>query len=33
MGIGVIILLVGGVAAIVLGFILPIGKELEKADQ
>ena len=33
MGIGVIILLVGGVAAIVLGFILPIGKELEKDDQ
>lgn len=33
MGIGVIILLVGGVAAIVLGFILPVGKELEKDDQ
>lgn len=33
MGIGVIILLVGGVAAIVLGFILPVGNDLEKDDK
>lgn len=33
MGIGVIILLVGGFAAIVLGFVLPAGKDLEKDDK
>ena len=33
MGIGVVILLVGGVIAIVLGFILPVGKDLDKDDK
>lgn len=33
MGIGVVILLIGGVIAIVLGFILPVGKDLEKDDK
>jgi len=33
MGIGVVILLIFGVVAIVLGFVLPVGKDLEKDDK